>query len=351
MKIRPSLETCPSVVFMHNPLLLALAFLLTARCAYSQLNWSNRQIDLKPKALDESIDTAFEFKNAGTTPITIREIKPSCGCTTAALAKKTYAPGESGKIDVSFKIGERMGFQQKQIMVSTDSVDEPLTQLTLRVDIPELIRMEPKAIAWPVNSEPVTRTIKITTGTDQPVRVLGVRSSDSRLFAELRQVAPGKAYEVVITTKSTSEPLHGSIRVETDFPPEHPRSYTVIADVHPPFVPPAQRAFPQPVSPPLPSANGSENVSIGRTDANPSSTRAPVPPPAVRSTSTPPFPVPPASPKESSESGVPSTPLPESGTPIAKIPASAPEKNPPSASKASSSRASTPSRRGSAARK
>lgn len=328
---------------MPNGLLFALGFLLATECAYSQLSWSNRQIDLKPKMTDESIDTAFEFRNAGAIPISIREVKPSCGCTTTALTKKTYAPGESGKIDVTFKIGERMGFQQKQIMVSTDSPDEPLTQLTLRVDLPELIRIEPKALAWPVNSEPVVRTIRITTGTDQPVRVLGVRSSDSRLFAELRQVDPGKIYEVVVTTKSTSEPLHGSIRVETDFPPERPRSYNVIADVHPPFIPAASRAVPQSPSTPLPSTVVAGNPPVGRLDADFSSARVPVPPPAIRAVSAPP----PADLQGASSSGSPSGAAPVSSTPAVKSAPSPSAKIPSSTPKASGGRASTPSRYGS----
>ena len=51
--------------------------------------------------------------NEGQTAVTNESLKPSCGCTTAELEKKTYAPGEKGEVRARFDIGQRVGVQSK----------------------------------------------------------------------------------------------------------------------------------------------------------------------------------------------------------------------------------------------
>jgi len=237
--------------------LISLAFLLPA-VGRAQLSWDSRQLDMRPTGAEPAVVGNFEFTNAGTRPVTIVDVKSSCGCTTAALAKKTYAPQEKGKITATFTIGERQGFQQKQIMVTTDDAAEPYTQLTVRVMIPELLRMEPAALQWAVGGENGARVVKLTVGTGQPVHVLGVRTSDERLFATLKPVEPGHSYEVTVTADSTAQPLRGMLRIETDFPPGRPKVYSVPVEVATPFLPPVSQGPAQPGtsagSPPFPQA-------------------------------------------------------------------------------------------------
>ena len=40
----------------------------------------------------------FPFRNAGPEPLTITDLQASCGCLTPTLARRTYAPGESGEL-------------------------------------------------------------------------------------------------------------------------------------------------------------------------------------------------------------------------------------------------------------
>jgi len=58
---------------------------------------------------DAAVEAGFAFRNAGDAPVTITGVRTSCGCTAAALEQKTYAPGESGRIDVRFGFGARTG--------------------------------------------------------------------------------------------------------------------------------------------------------------------------------------------------------------------------------------------------
>jgi hypothetical protein len=211
--------------------LVAIPTLVCAHTALAQLSWESRQLDFRPDVNTPKVDAEFQFMNLGQTPVTIREVKTSCGCTTAALDKKLYQPGEKGSIKAIFTIGDRVGLQQKQVMVQTDSAEEPLVQLTIRAFIPELLKWEPKTVHWELNEQTMSKAVPISTGTEQPMNILGVRSTDDRIFAKLKAVEPGRKYEVSIAPSVTAGPLRATVWVETDYPPDRPKIYQIPVEI------------------------------------------------------------------------------------------------------------------------
>lgn len=75
---------------------------------------------------------AFHFTNNGSDTLHITSVQTSCGCTIAKLPKKSYAPGESGVINVSFDAGDKFGQIQKETMVASNDPTSPKIQLILR---------------------------------------------------------------------------------------------------------------------------------------------------------------------------------------------------------------------------
>ena len=67
----------------------------------------------------------YPFKNTGKKPITITNVRTCCDCTTAKLEKKTYAPGESGKLQIIFKTENKNGIQEKHAVITTDDGAQP----------------------------------------------------------------------------------------------------------------------------------------------------------------------------------------------------------------------------------
>ncbi|MFN6944811.1 MAG: DUF1573 domain-containing protein [Cytophagaceae bacterium] len=63
----------------------------------------------------------FEFVNRGTTPITITNVRPSCGCTTPEWTKDPVAPGATGKIKASYNSQGRPGVFNKSITVTSNA--------------------------------------------------------------------------------------------------------------------------------------------------------------------------------------------------------------------------------------
>jgi hypothetical protein len=49
----------------------------------------------------------FPFTKTGDYPVTLSSTKSSCGCVVVGVEKKTYEPGEGGKITATFKVGDR----------------------------------------------------------------------------------------------------------------------------------------------------------------------------------------------------------------------------------------------------
>ena len=96
--------------------LVSLCFPLTAM---AQIEWAKRSVELRPKPDEAQVVATFPFTNAGTEPVTITSLRTSCDCTTASLAKHTYAPGEGGSITATFTVGGRTGPQTKTILVQT----------------------------------------------------------------------------------------------------------------------------------------------------------------------------------------------------------------------------------------
>src|ERR1700751_3890074 len=113
---------------MRLSLLLSLFLAIPA---FAQLKWDNMEQTLKAKPGDREIVATYRFTNTGTTPITIDNVHTSCGCTTAALTKNDYAPGESGQIVARMDIGSRTGHQEKSILVTTKQNPKAPTGLRL----------------------------------------------------------------------------------------------------------------------------------------------------------------------------------------------------------------------------
>jgi hypothetical protein len=134
----------------------SLLFLLSFCSSVSaQLTWPAREAELHPKAADTEATATYAFANDSDHSVTITSIATSCGCTTAKLDQKTYAPGQSGEIEATFVIGDRTGEQRKTIVVETDDPTESTVLLRLSVRVPPLVEITPKHLRWQAGEEPV----------------------------------------------------------------------------------------------------------------------------------------------------------------------------------------------------
>lgn len=77
----------------------------------------------------ERVETIFTFTNTGKADLIIQDARGSCGCTVPEYPKNVpIAPGDSGKIRVSFDSSNKPNLQQKTVTITanTDSGRETI---------------------------------------------------------------------------------------------------------------------------------------------------------------------------------------------------------------------------------
>lgn len=65
--------------------------------------------------------TIFKFKNTGTAPLILNNVRASCGCTTPKWTRDPIAPNGSGEITVSYDPKNRPGVFTKTVTVSSNA--------------------------------------------------------------------------------------------------------------------------------------------------------------------------------------------------------------------------------------
>jgi len=98
------------------------------------------------------VEHTFEFKNTGTEPLLLTNVRTSCGCTVPEWSKEPIAPGKSGSIKVSFNPLRRPGAFRKSITVQSNA-----KQKTVVLYIVGLVEPKPKTIAdeYPIELGPI----------------------------------------------------------------------------------------------------------------------------------------------------------------------------------------------------
>ncbi len=91
----------------------------TAR--YTTIEWLDSARDFGKIPEGQKLDVAFRFRNTGTTPLVIGQVRPSCGCTIAEQPQEPIAPGSEGQIKAVFNSEGRSGVNHKTLFVTANT--------------------------------------------------------------------------------------------------------------------------------------------------------------------------------------------------------------------------------------
>lgn len=183
--------------------LLALLGMWNAATAEPVLHWEKKTVEVPLAPGEKTIRAEFDFVNVSLTPAVIESVKSSCGCTTAALEKKEYQPGEHGRIVAVFTPGTRKGTQVKGIRVKVRGEDEPVT-LALVARIGPALQINPPLVYWRTGETPQPKILHVSIPPGLGLRVTRVASSDPQITAALEPEKEG--YRIVVTPKATAHP-------------------------------------------------------------------------------------------------------------------------------------------------
>jgi hypothetical protein len=210
---------------------IVLLFLGSVTPIFAQLKWDQPKQKLSVKPGDKAVTAKYRFINEGTSPVTIVDVRPSCGCTTTTLAKKTYAPGESGEIDAKLNFAGHTGHQEKWIYVTTNLAGTEPMLLTLAVDIPPDITIEPDFVMWRIGDPATPKTIHVVVPDGFPTKIVAVRTDNPAIQVQLQEVRAGKQWEVKVTPSETKDLVKAIVSIRTDYPAENPVTYSAYARV------------------------------------------------------------------------------------------------------------------------
>jgi len=85
------------------------------------LNFDETVHDFGKMAQGEIVKNSFHFKNTGNADLLISHISTSCGCTVGKYPHQAVKPGEEGNIEVTFNSAYKMGYQNKSIMILSNT--------------------------------------------------------------------------------------------------------------------------------------------------------------------------------------------------------------------------------------
>jgi hypothetical protein len=92
-------------------------------------------IDLGDMKQGDKIPFEFELKNAGNNDLSIRKIKPACGCTALTSDVKEVKAGETVKLQFVFDSTGKTGKQNKKILLIVNDPTHPIFTLFLQGNV------------------------------------------------------------------------------------------------------------------------------------------------------------------------------------------------------------------------
>jgi hypothetical protein len=238
------------------PITATICLLLPA-LARAELKWEQTTLELNPSLTDKQAVGHFKYQNTGDQPIHFKSVKTSCGCTAAQSQKDQVGPKEKGEITATFNIGDRTGQQVKTVTVETDDQAHPVTVLTLKANIAQVLELQPNFVFWQAGEDPKPKTVIAKAGKNVPVTNLDVISANPQFDVKTdKGSAPGE-FKINIQPKQTATAAFTTVTVKTDYPKESPKTFYVTARVTgPPVTPgtPATTTVVAPGRPALPAA-------------------------------------------------------------------------------------------------
>lgn len=89
----------------------------------SEISFTEDRHDFGTLEEGPKVSHEFSFKNTGTEPLVLTNVKASCGCTTPSWPKEPVLPGEEGKILVTYSTARRLGGFNKSITITSNAVN------------------------------------------------------------------------------------------------------------------------------------------------------------------------------------------------------------------------------------
>lgn len=177
----------------------------------------------------EVVSHAFKLVNTGSQPLTVKGVRPTCGCTVAEFDRE-IAPGKEGFVRARLDTTGFSGPITKSILVITDDSASPTVSVIMKADVQPYLEALPRPLLRfnAIQGEPAVQKVTITSEQPDSFSVTGFDSNVPFITAtsrklEERELLPGKSkdqYEVTLSLAADAPtgPISATVTVLTDHP-------------------------------------------------------------------------------------------------------------------------------------
>ncbi|MFT7172863.1 MAG: hypothetical protein ACI9NQ_001079 [Paracoccaceae bacterium] len=206
-----------------NPLKIALFALLSACLPVSaEMVFKSLLVEIDAKAGENQVTGEFPFEIKGDSE-TIVSYDALCTCLAGRVEplladrspKLHWKAGEKGVIKARFDTSRFLGTVDKALELKLNGRDPVI--LTVRVNIPDLVQLEPNTLRWETGGEADEKVIKITVNHTKPIKIISHSSNKDEIYPyELKTIKEGWEYEIRVQPRNTIESGMGMISLRTD---------------------------------------------------------------------------------------------------------------------------------------
>ncbi len=167
----------------------------------------------------------------------IKDVHPSCGCTTAGEWSRQVEPGQTGTIPIQFNSGNFTGQIGKSISVTCNDPAQPTETLHIKGTVWRPIDVIPQSAILNLSAESPSNatTVRIINNLEEPLTLSNLQCKSSAFAAELTTNQPGKAYSVLIKTVPPwpTNSVNGQVTLQTSATQMNLITITAWANVQP----------------------------------------------------------------------------------------------------------------------
>jgi hypothetical protein len=191
----------------------------TNAAAGPKIKFENMIYDFGRVQAGEVISHTFYFTNIGSQTLTLSNLQPSCGCTTAGDWTRRLEPGQTGMIPMQFNSGSFGGQVHKTITVFSNDRGQPAALLQIKGTVWKPIEVAPMYAILNVQPEAqsATNTVRIVNNMDQPLTLSPPESNNKSFTAQVVTNQPGKQYQLIVSAVPPLPPGNssGQITIKT----------------------------------------------------------------------------------------------------------------------------------------
>jgi len=173
----------------------------------------------------------FKFTNAGNGTLKIGEITKTCGCTPFSLAKREYAPGESGTLRVNYFSEQLRGQTTKHLVIHSNDKARPEVTLAVKADVKMQVNHEPRTLNLLLKQENANcPQLTLTSIDNQPFSIKSFKSTANCITADYNPSE--KATKFVLQPKVDMTRLEKTLNGRIEIGLTHPECKTISVGIN-----------------------------------------------------------------------------------------------------------------------